>query len=396
MRLVEVRVEPREGAARLVGRIERSGSRKALELYFEVPERFAPMLWPAADAFLPALLLPAMAAGEELELALPVSPRMLRRLQRIQDPLVAWYPALRHVEVKATERRDDPAPRGDAVGAFFSGGVDSFYTLLKHLHGAPATGPRVTHLLFWRGIETRLEESQGLAQAQARVEEVAQAAGLACIPGETNLRTLFPLTWGMYCGAGLAATAHALAGGLAFALIPSSDGYASLVPFGSHPLLDEHWSSERLAVVHDGCEAGRAQKILRLVGRDPLALAQLRVCTQNAGGPRNCGRCPKCVRTMVVLRAAGVLAQARSFPAELPPDFRRLLLADGPDYLKENLEAARGAGDAELVRALEWVERAMRRRAALRALVETLPPQPLLEALRRWRSRWLARAQSRT
>ena len=74
----------------------------------------------------------------------------------------------------------------------------------------------------------------------------------------------------------------------------------------SHPALDPLWSTEAVEVVHDGAETRRVDKVAALAA-SPLALRYLRVCWENRGGAYNCGRCGKCMRTMVDLDLAGAL-----------------------------------------------------------------------------------------
>jgi hypothetical protein len=119
----------------------------------------------------------------------------------------------------------------------------------------------------------------------------------------------------MYHGAALAAVAHALAPNHGKVYIASSQSYANLHPWGSHPLLDPLWSSEAVQIVHDGGET-RMNK-LRVLVQYPEVLARLRVCWENPGS-YNCGLCGKCVRTMLGLYALGV-EHCAAFPDTLTP-----------------------------------------------------------------------------
>ena len=119
----------------------------------------------------------------------------------------------------------------------------------------------------------------------------------------------------MYHGAGLAAVAYALAPVHRKVIIASSYASADLHPWGSPPLLDPLWSTESLEIVHDGGET-RLEKLRGLAGH-PEGLALLRVCWENAD-ENNCGRCEKCLRTMLELRALGVEFTA-AFPGRLTP-----------------------------------------------------------------------------
>ncbi len=389
------------GRAQLVGEVAR-GDGSRCEVTFSYDAADAPLVSDAADALVPALLLPAMAAGETLELGPPVSPRLLESLPRLQTIFSGWFPGYRVIEVVArptgatrgridsrAEATRDGIDAGPArgVGAFFSGGVDSFYTLLKSVRGLPREGPPISHLLFFHGLETTLDARRGGDAAEARARRVARDAGVACVVGETNLRTCFPLVWGQYCGAGLAAAGHSLAGGLSHVLVPSTDAYADAVPWGSHPLVDPLWSTERTAIVSDGGEVARSEKLVRLVANDPLAQKHLRVCVHNDGGDFNCGRCYKCVRTMVVLHGLGLEERFDTLPRELPPDLDRILAADYELYLTQGLAVLERTGRAPALEArLRRVLRARRRRDGLRTLLENTAPAWLVERIRALRA----------
>ena len=80
------------------------------------------------------------------------------------------------------------------MGAFFSGGVDSCYTLVKSRLGLPSVADPITHLIFVKGFDAPLAEAVGLAASEARLREVARRYDCAVIAVETNLRyVLCPL-----------------------------------------------------------------------------------------------------------------------------------------------------------------------------------------------------------
>ncbi len=387
MKLFSVERRVAADRARLIGDVARAdGARFELEFSYEAVH--APLLSDCADAFVPALLLPAMAAGEALEIVPPVSPLLLGHLSRLQAIFSAWFPHYASVEVSASPRSGAEPARAAGVGAFFSGGVDAFYTLLKSLRGLPGEAPPITHLIYFHGLETTLDARRGADASEKRARDVAQEAGLVCVAGETNLRSHFPLLWGEYCGAGLAAAAHSLASGLGHVLVPSTDSYADAPPWGSHPLVDELWSTERTLVLADGAEARRVDKLVRLVAGDPLARRHLRVCTQNAGGDFNCGCCAKCVRTMITLRALGLEARFDTLPPELPTPLGPALAADYTMYLEQNLELLEQRGRApDLARQVRRALRSRRRRSALRTWLENSAFAPALPWLRALRAR---------
>ncbi|MBD2102961.1 hypothetical protein [Leptolyngbya sp. FACHB-261] len=328
MKLLSVRQVTTDEKVRLVGSVEINNQSQPIELYFEYPERFASFVSESADAFVPALLLPAMNKGEDLSIEPPISEKLFRNLNVIQDIFQQWYPSkLQKIRVLANSLTQAQATPSNQVGAFFSLGVDSFHTLLKHADRQNQHLP-LSHLIYMKGIERPLHVYKHGQEKEviSRILEVAQETGVDCIVGETNIRDHFSLAWGSYYhGAGLASVALSLAAGLRSVLIPSTDSYKDIFPWGTSPLIDHLWSTEATDVVHDGSETQRVEKIAHFLTQNPIAMKYLRVCTNNLGGETNCGTCSKCVRTMLPLLISGNLERAISFPNQLPGNWQRIL-----------------------------------------------------------------------
>jgi hypothetical protein len=389
LRLRDVGVEARAGQSRLVGRIERADG-QSHELYFGFSGDLPGPLGAQADAFVPALLVPAMLAGEPLESDLPVSPLLLRQLGRVQAILAGWRPELRQVPVLI------PAATGrvhsvDAAGCFFSAGVDSFYSALKSLRGLTPPHP-VSHLVFMKGFDARLDAHTALGASEAHVRRIADRLGVAVLIGESNVRDHMRCLWPeAYQGAALGAAGLALSGVLGRVLIPSTLPYARMGrPWGSHPLLDECWSTESVTFLHDGSEATRADKIEMIAEWDRAALDELRVCLKMSGAPENCGRCPKCVRTITMLALVGQ-TELRSFPGGLPADYLEWIRRDAPPFWGD-LRQMMGRPGAHhlpgLGAALQRLERRRQWRSTLRSLAELCGLLPMLVSSRRV-ARWM-------
>ena len=342
MRLHNVSVHAGADTVRLVAEVESDRQAGAFELYFEFPIAFESFVSVSADPFAVALLIPTMLRGESLHISPPVSPRLLFQLPRIRDILHAWHPEMARSDIRATPGALDGAPVPNRAATFFSGGVDSFYTLLKFL-GPEALPAPLTHIIFMRGLEKPLDFLRGVEASQDLVQGIADAVGVQCIVGESNLRTHFDADWlYLYCGSGLAATALSLAGGFSHVCIPSTHSYRNPVVIGTTPLVDERYSTERLQVVHDGSELGRPDKLARILEWDrDLVLQHLRVCVMNFGGAHNCCECRKCVRTMVALRSMDLLEQAPTFPNKSTRHWAELVSLDSLPLVEENLDFLR-------------------------------------------------------
>lgn len=287
-------------------------------LHFTVHGAAPEWLTMTGDAFLAALLMPAMALGEELVIEAPVSPRLHRSARTVMDIYTAWWGdrhrvvPLRCAAKVLPVRHAGPGP----VGLYFTAGVDSFYSLLKDVQLSTDLGHEpVTHLLY-----ANFERHTGRAYDRLldRLRRVAEETDRQLVLIDTNVRSLTEHVtfWPDYHGAALASVALALQGLLCRCLIAASYDYRHLPPWGSHPILDPLWSTERLEIVCDGAEASRAGKVADQVARSRLALETLSVCWRSEPG-HNCGVCEKCLRTMAALEMAGSLGRSATFPRTL-------------------------------------------------------------------------------
>jgi len=275
---------------------------------------------PPADPALAMSLMPAMVEGGSLRVGGEISPRVLRMQAEFQAIQAAWSrhwpyerPPLREVEVEAGTR-EIPTPRQGRVATFFSGGVDSWATVLSE--------PEVTDLIFVRGLDivpAIATQHQGLSE---RVEpilcEMAEDLGQPLHVLETNIREMTEpmFDWHHVHGAALAAIGLYFESQFERVLIPTDVAHASPTFAGACYMVDGLWSSEAVEIVDHGSRIGRFERT-RLLAGDPRARASLRVCYENPGGAYNCGRCRKCLVTMIALEALGVRSEFPTFPPEL-------------------------------------------------------------------------------
>jgi hypothetical protein len=313
---------------------------------------------PPADAALAACLIPAMRSGGRLEMSDPVSPRVLRTQREFQAIQRAWsldwhlnQEPLREVEVLAPARPPGAWPQG-RVAAFFSGGVDSWATLLAN--------PDVTDLIFVRGLDLIPGEARHLKLAdevEKRLRGAATALGLPLHVVETNLRELSDpvVRWEAYNACAIVAVALFFEPLFERVLIASDTDHATQVPLGTGRMIDQLWSTELLEIVDDGGRFNREQRIRQIVDH-PVVQQTLRVCWENPNGVYNCGRCRKCLLTMVPLEAIGTRRQVTSFPVDLDLDLLAGFEIDSPIALalwEDVLDTTRTASRADLERAVE-------------------------------------------
>ncbi|MBI4870557.1 MAG: hypothetical protein HY814_03215 [Candidatus Riflebacteria bacterium] len=327
-RTFEVSCRP-EGPGRVV--MELSDGARDWRLFFDAGEH---LLQPGLEACLATVLVPAMASGAAVRLHGVARPgfserldalrsaycRIHQELRPIQVTLVSPQPAdVSHLEATEAPGLVCRAGRGEdrRVASFFSGGVDSFYTLLKHRQ-------ILTDLVLIYGFDIALDDHELLEKTSRMAHRVASELGKRLLEVRTNVRSFLDaqVDWGRLShGPALAAVGLLLAPACPRLFIASSYALAQVGPWGSHPELDPLWSTDRTEFVHDGTEATRWQKTER-IATWRLALESLRVCHQGRPGEYNCGRCESCLVLTIALKSLGVLGQCRTLPCE--PDLRRV------------------------------------------------------------------------
>lgn len=260
---------------------------------------------PAAEAFAGPMWLPALDRGADMHVEGAVDPTWRHNLGRVADLAASWW-GFAPRRADAPDRVADTAAPGTAV--CFTGGVDSFFTLLT-------TSPRPDALVFVHGFDIALHERERWSEASAGHRAVAAAMGCRPITVRTDLRehpSFARLPWDTTHGSALAAVGHLLRAEHGRLLISSTHARSDGRAWGSDWRLDPLWSAADLAVVHVGDDTPREEKI-RAIAVDPLVRAHLRVCWEHRDQRLNCGACDKCLATMVILQAAGALDEVATF-----------------------------------------------------------------------------------
>jgi hypothetical protein len=287
-------------------------------LWFSFPDKFAPFVTHRSDAFAAGLILLAMHSGEEMRIEGELSPRLARGLVEYQRVFHFWFPHLfSPIQIHAgclSELDRDLA--GKETMTLFSGGVDSAFTLLKHLPDhQPLTGFQVRYALFIHGYDIPLQ-NQGSYQNACHIfsNELAQV-GVELIPVRSNLRyfTSGLLPWVLAHGCATIAAALMLDRLCGNLLVPASASLDDIKPWGSSPLVDHWLSTETCQIMHHGLSS-RMEKVSAIANWQP-AQRFLRVCINEdfRDGVQNCSACEKCLRTMIMLEMCGALDQFQTF-----------------------------------------------------------------------------------
>lgn len=300
-------VTARPGASRVAGQVG------CAEAWFESADLD---LEPIPEAFGSAFLFPAAAKGRGLRMADPVSDLWANGAAELLGAAAGWWGY--RAEPPAASTRPDVAQRrpnrADRTALCFSGGVDSFYSLLRR--------PGGVHLIVaGHGLDIPLADVERMGRFESSVRAIAAARGVECAVVRTNLREhpdFNEVSWERTHGGALAAIGHTLGAAADRLVISSSAARSDEHPWGSHWRTDPLWGTGRLTIEHFGDSMRRGEKLAAIAG-EPLVHRHLRVCWENRDAGLNCSRCEKCLRTEVVLAMYRMLDRFEVFddPATL-------------------------------------------------------------------------------
>jgi hypothetical protein len=359
-------------------------ARPPVEIWWDLDDDLARDALPDPNAFLAAAFVPALRHGER-RIAIPgaLCPVLGAGLRAVGGTIRSWQgssaPGPR-VEPAGGWQAARPAA-APAAAAYLTGGVDSIHLLHANRADFPADHPaRFSCALWVRGLDfPGAEESTWAVSQYARLDatlrEIAGDLGVPLARITTNLRRLDPdLSFFAheYLGATLLAGAHLLTRRFTTVALASSWPAERLVPWGTHPLLDVNYGSAALEVRHEALGLQRIEKIARLRER-PRALERLISCSiAPAAEAINCGRCTKCVRTLVEMEAVGLLEHARSFPPlrVTPHTIRPLEFDHGTEFFWAQLVSPlRALGREDVASAIERkIEATIRHRRRVEGL----------------------------
>lgn len=328
MRLANLQLRKDDDRVRAVATVRfEDGDRPPQEIFIETEAAFAEAIFANPHAFVVGCIIPALHFGERrLALDEAICPRLKEGLETVMalmhhwtggqyQPLAIDAPSARTVLHQGEKRH---------AAIFLSGGMDSLAALKRILdHYAPThpAFPRdalLVHGFDIGGVSERGAKYPVFERARAAMAPVAADAGLTLVPIYTNIRHLCDnrdLWLNHFFGAVLAAAVHAFSRRIDLAWLASSYDIPHLHPCGSHPLLDPEYGSQDLAIRHRDVGLSRMQKLAIVAGWE-VAFQNFRVCLANVPDRLNCGRCEKCVRTMLELESLDLLDKTRAFEAQ--------------------------------------------------------------------------------
>lgn len=273
------------------------------------------------QSFIPMAIFKAITLREDLAIAGAVPDDWWINLTGGFVPLLAKLNDLKPIKISRSGPGDLPRANAGRTALMFSAGVDSFYS--RQVLDRAGIRPR-----FYVNINAGAHDydRQCWANRVANVRAIAEADGADLITIDTNFHEIVPhdhvrshVIRNLSAGFALSSIAPSLVYSSAhsFEDISFKSAKTHGIDYIDHTIISTMGPpSVSLSVL--GWDATRIEKT-RFIAEDPMAIRHLDVCTDQTyqanlrpGIPINCGRCPKCLRTMFTLEYSGRLAAFES------------------------------------------------------------------------------------
>lgn len=317
MQLGNVQIISREDKRALIAECKTDLATK--QIFFAVEQKNQQYLDDkSADAFVLAAIIPAMLAGEDLEVDWPMSEQFKYNLETYLIPwLLKVNKNLSPSQIVPKQGFTQYQYDSKGSGTGISCGIDSFYTVLKLIQPNVPEELRLTHTIlnqhvFKDSFDTA--DPLEIPLKDQKRQQVSQQLGLASIYVWTNVDQFINLPFEQI------GTFHDLAVALSLKKLLRRYSYATSDPwtefevtFNYSQLYDFLNASairtESFQMHSHGVHETRMDKTEYLANQ-PIVRQYLNVCLhQNHGGPVvNCTNCEKCIRTATALDILGVLS----------------------------------------------------------------------------------------
>lgn len=351
-------------------------------LYFEYEKRYKNYICEErADAFVVGLLTTAMETGQDIRFETPISERLYYQLTTYYIPLISKFNSKKFQNIKLigeTSNLSIDTMRAVATGC--SGGVDSFYTIVRHDEEHMIKNYNLTHLVF--ASCGTLDDNNDRIEAYYKknvtiMQSLASEIGCDIIGCYTNLHEFYRFPYYGFCT--LYATVYS---SVIFAIqklvgiyyISSGDPITEFTldlekAHGHDGSIFDVFTvgclnTENLTFYPAGTELARIEKE-DYISDNTVAQNYLTVCgMENVGAEikkfKNCGTCPKCLRTIVQLYVQndldnfGNVFDLESFYKNKDKRIAKMLAYNKRSYVKETLHVAKNHGVKFGTRVFLW------------------------------------------
>lgn len=355
-----------EDVVRLSTCLEFDGRSK--EAWYEIPKENAHWFsMDRSDGFVVGLLMQAMQLRKNIVTLVPMSSKLWHNLTQFFIPMMAQsFPDLHQIRILPESLIEDLAP-GTGVATGFSGGVDSFATVVQHLAREDSPSHKVSHFLFHNAGSHSTGDHEAARrlfwQRFETLKPFTDQVGIPFVAVDSNISEVFPIDFiGMHSALNASIPLilqnqfqryyYASTYKYADCGVNRTDDIARFDPLAFHL-----FSTEGLDCVSTGSQMSRVEKTLLVSEYEP-SKKFLNVCVDPAFEGKNCSVCFKCCRTLMTLELLGKAEAYRGvfdlekFRAIKNDYLLRLLRYKRGSFESEIAELYREVGAGPMVRAL--------------------------------------------
>lgn len=275
-----------------------------------------------ADAFVVAMLLPALISGQNIKVNAPLTDILYYHLENSLIYLLSKVFKKNPIKIVPEETLKIDF-NSSAVGTGFSGGIDSFSTVTQHISENCPENLKITHLTLFNvgSYGNNFGNTQkAFISDLKRAESFANEVNLPIVSLNSNISSAytakeifhFSSRSSMCLGAGVLSLQK-----LFSRYLISSSGVLEDIRFVQHdqyfyePLIFPLLSNNNTQIVLSNANLDRVEKTKNLLNND-MAQRHLYVCASDIynekhgtdfkkGTKPNCSECIKCTRTMLTL-----------------------------------------------------------------------------------------------
>ncbi|WP_164667405.1 hypothetical protein [Virgibacillus doumboii] len=280
-------------------------------LWYEVEEKYSEYLTDeTADGFFVGLLFYALKNGYDIEVSAPVSQNLYYSINNYLAPLLAKIHGFSNIKITCEELITEPIKSKGAVGTGLSCGIDSFATIIDHLSNSCPESYKITHYTFFNvgsHGDNGGEKARKLFKERAEItRKYAREFGKEFISVDSNISEILSMNFRK------TNTLRSLSAVLILQKLFNVYYYSSSVPLYRFKLKKEDsagfdifntnmLSTETIRFFSSCPIITRVEKT-KLVADYTPSYKYLNVCFFSK---HNCGKCPKCLRTLLTLEIIG-------------------------------------------------------------------------------------------
>lgn len=288
-------------------------------IYFKFPKEVKESLTDRLDPFIHILSFPMMLKGGDFIIHGACSKSLLKTFINFNNIWTIWKPDLYKKVNLITDLIDDIyRPDNNKMITTFSGGLDATYTTYKYsLQKNEGKKYIVDKSIMIHGADIPLKYKKDYEIVFDKAQSVLKELDIKLIPIETNFREIFNTNWSFSFGSVICGTLEFFMNEYFTGAASDDSVHAFQVPWGMNPISDQFLTSDSFRFISDGIEHSRTDRA-NFIKTWSKGIENLRVCWSNQDHTKNCGKCEKCVRTMLNFMAVGRPIDS-AFPTPFDP-----------------------------------------------------------------------------